>query len=112
VIKTSKIAIQTFLSVVLILETLCAVNAQDNMVTDRPDATESPTVVPKGYLQVETGGGYESFEENNIKLERTIHNTTLIRYGILDRLELRMGWNFEEQSAKIESMPSGNGQCS
>jgi len=66
------------------------------MVTDRPDATESPRVVPKGSLQIETGGFYESYEENTIKEEIYGYNTTLLRYGILDNLELRVGWNFEE----------------
>ena len=84
--------------------TVIGVNAQDQdtdavggMVTDRPDATESPSVVPKGYLQVETGGFYESFEENNTTLERTVYNTSLLRYGVLENLELRVGWNFEDQ---------------
>ena len=67
-----------------------------DLITDRPDATEAPTVVPTGSLQVETGGFYTSFEENDIKQEVFTYNTTLLRYGILDNLELRLGWNFEE----------------
>lgn len=66
------------------------------MVTDRPDATESPLTVPKGSVQVETGGFYTSFEENNLRTETYGYNTTLLRYGILDNLEFRLGWNFEE----------------
>ena len=45
---------------------------------------------------METGGFYESFEENDFKTEIYGYNTTLLRYGILDNLELRLGWNFEE----------------
>jgi len=71
---------------------------QGKLITDRPDATEAPSVVPAKYLQVETGGFYESFSENNIKFERNVYNTTLLRYGILNNLELRVGWNIEEQS--------------
>lgn len=70
------------------------------LVTDRPDATEASSVVPKGSLQVETGGFYESFEENDLKFERSVYNTALLRYGLLDNLELRLGWNFEEQRVK------------
>ena len=66
------------------------------MVTDRPDATESPLTVPKGSLQVETGGFYTSFEEDNFKTETYGYNTTLLRYGIFDNFEFRLGWNFEE----------------
>ena len=66
------------------------------LVTDRPDATEASSTVGKGVLQFETGGLYESFEENNIKSKTYTYNTTLIRYGILDNIEFRLGWNFVE----------------
>ena len=72
--------------------------SQRALITDRPDATEAPSVVPAGFLQVETGGFYESFNENNVTFERNVFNTTLLRYGILSNLELRVGWNIEEQS--------------
>ncbi len=70
--------------------------AVEPMVTDRPDATESPLTVPKGSLQVESGGFYTSFEEGGFKTETYTYNTTLLRYGIFDNFEFRLGWNFEE----------------
>ena len=80
--------------------------AQENqeigaLVTDRPDATEASSTVGKGILQIETGGFYESFEDNSIKSENYVYNTTLLRYGILDNLELRVGWNFTESVTKV-----------
>lgn len=101
--------------IVLFLLTFCSIKAQDatkdkgDIVTDRPDATESPTTVPKRYLQVETGGFFTSFEENNIKYENYVYNTTLLRYGLLDNLELRVGWNLEDQQVKINSQQVGDG---
>ena len=71
-------------------------NNTPDLVTDRPDATEAPTVVPKGSLQVETGAVYTSFENQGIKQETTVYNTSLLRYGILDNFELRLGWNLLE----------------
>ncbi|RMB56462.1 transporter [Dokdonia sinensis] len=71
------------------------------MVTDRPDATESPSVVPAGSLQVETGAFTTTFENNNVEERVWGYNTTLLRYGILDNLELRVGWNFEETQVSI-----------
>jgi len=76
-------------------------NISETLVTDRPDATEASSTVGKGVLQIETGGLYESFEENNIKTENYTFNTTLIRYGLLDNLELRVGWDFVEGVTKI-----------
>jgi hypothetical protein len=78
------------------------------MVTDRPDATESPLTVPKGSLQVETGGFYTSFEENDFKTEKYALNTTLLRYGILDNFEFRLGWNFEETRFSLNGQDADN----
>ncbi len=80
--------------------------AQENndlgaIITDRPDATEGSSTVGKGVLQFETGGLYESFEENNIKSATYTYNTTLVRYGILDNIELRLGWDFVEGATKV-----------
>ncbi|QHI37272.1 hypothetical protein IMCC3317_26510 [Kordia antarctica] len=61
------------------------------IVTDRPDQTESPTLVPKGLLQVETGFMYEEITTDNIESNTTTFNTMLLRYGLLDNLELRLG---------------------
>ena len=71
-------------------------DAVAEMVTDRPDATESSSTVPIHTLQIETGAFYESFEAGNLKTEIIGYNTTLLRYGMLENLEIRMGWNFEE----------------
>lgn len=71
------------------------------LITDRPDATESPSTIPKGYVQVETGSFYESFEDHTIKTETITYNTTLVRLGILNNLEFRLGWDFVEGITKI-----------
>lgn len=75
------------------------------LVTDRPDATEAPTVVPQGSLQVETGSLYTSFDGNAFKEEVFTYNTALLRYGLLDNFELRLGWNLEETRLSNNSTP-------
>lgn len=69
---------------------------QEEMVTDRPDQTESSSLILKGFLQVETGGFYESYEESEIETEVIGYNTSLFRYGFLENLELRLGFNVQE----------------
>jgi hypothetical protein len=69
---------------------------EEEMITDRPDATESPRVVPRKSIQIETGFFYESFKEQQVQNETIGYNTTLLRYGVLDNFEMRLGWNFEE----------------
>lgn len=73
----------------------------ESIITDRPDATEASSTVGKGVLQIETGALYEAFDENNIKSESYTYNTMLVRYGIIDNLELRLGWNFIEGVTKV-----------
>lgn len=75
-------------------------NAQNipELITDRPDITESAVVVPQNYTQIETG-----FEFNKQKLLEVNKNTeivnlifasTLIRYGISEIFELRFGGEY------------------
>lgn len=63
------------------------------LVTDRPDQTESSSVVPPGYFQVETGWTFTRNEEDGVVRSHT-HELpgTLLRMGVVSRLELRLGW--------------------
>ena len=38
------------------------VEITSELITDRPDATESPKTVPKSTIQVETGAFFETYE--------------------------------------------------
>ncbi len=57
------------------------------LVTDRPDQTESATVVPRGLLQVETG--YLFAREGDVDSHAAAG--TLFRIGLGGRTELRLG---------------------
>ncbi len=62
-------------------------NAQ--IVTDRPDQTESPLPVGKRNLQIEVGMQSEVRDTRHGSYRTYLHPTSLIRYGISDRVELR-----------------------
>lgn len=71
--------------------------------TDRPDFTESPNVVPKGALQIETGFVFEKDKQTGLNMGATpIHinsttfNTGLLRYGLTDKLELRFNYSIDK----------------
>lgn len=60
--------------------------AQYTIETDRPCISNSPTIVPKYYLQLETGGLIERRSNyTDIYLP-----SLLLKYGVNDRLELRL----------------------
>lgn len=59
------------------------------LVTDRPDQTESAEIVPARSLQIEVGGLITEADGR----ERTREGPgTLLRYGLARRLELRLAW--------------------
>lgn len=71
------------------------------LVTDRPDATESPNLVRKGFLQIETGGFYTDNGDDNFRTKEITYNITLLRYGLLENFELRIGLDY--RSTEFES---------
>lgn len=71
------------------------------LITDRPDATESASTVPVGYIQVETGTFYESFKEDNVNQKAYTFNTTLLRIGLIENVELRLGSDFREEQTEV-----------
>ncbi|MGB0849619.1 MAG: transporter [Bacteroidia bacterium] len=87
----------------LIVFCLLSIGANAQIETDRPDFTESPNVVPKGALQVETGfileNDYSAEEQRASKVglsERNFTmNTTLLRYGLTENIELRLNTSFD-----------------
>jgi Putative MetA-pathway of phenol degradation len=61
------------------------------LITDRPDQSESAVSVLPGSIQIETGFAFEKLTESNINVENYTIAGTLLRYGIVDDVELRLG---------------------
>lgn len=74
------------------------------LITDRPDATEAANTVGTGFLQFETGAFYTEDEDGDLTTKSTTFNTMLIRYGIFDNFELRLGWNFTETQFEVSGV--------
>lgn len=82
-----------FLSAQLIAQT----EGIPDMITDRPDQTESAVTVPGGFLQIESGFVYTWDNENEVKNESYDIGGTLLRYGLLDNWEIRVAGVFIDQ---------------
>jgi hypothetical protein len=65
--------------------------APPELVTDRPDQTESAAVVPPGTVQLETGVDHAE-EGGGPDAESDALGSTLLRVGLVEGLELRLGW--------------------
>jgi hypothetical protein len=85
-----------FIAFVLIVSSLKA-EAQvevPELVTDRPDQTESSTIVPHKSFQIETGFVMENDKTDLINQKSFAYNTTLLRYGLLENFEIRLGLEY------------------
>ncbi len=67
--------------------------AQADLVTDRPDLTESAVTVEPGKIQIETGVLFTQDKSGGATSEVTEVLGTLLRIGLRDRLELRIGFD-------------------
>ncbi len=81
----------------LAISMICApsrVSAQDapELVTDRPDQTESSSVVGPGYVQFEGGWTY-SENDGGVEVRTNAIPEILLRIGLVERLELRLGFS-------------------
>lgn len=104
-----------FLLIAIALLLVFPVIAQDDyppIVTDRPDQTESAITVPMKTLQIESGFQFSWRDKEGVETKDLGFNSTLLRYGVLKRLEVRLGAayaGFEETDAVTEEKTTLNG---
>ncbi len=67
--------------------------------TDRPDQSESPFIVPEKHLQIETGFVYTRAAAAGLSAYDLA--TTLLRYGLSPRWEIRFGAAYRMESVKV-----------
>jgi hypothetical protein len=70
-----------------------ATPAEPELVTDRPDQTESTAIVPAGRTQIEAGATFVREDEDGVRVELLQAPGTLVRIGLAERVELRLGWD-------------------
>lgn len=84
----------------LLIATCGLTNAQEilqkpNIITDRPDQTESSSVIPKRSLQIESGVLVGFTETTNVSEKLVAAPSTLIRLGLTENIELRVFNQYE-----------------
>lgn len=73
---------------------MTAIKSQDTIWSDfsadRPGAATGPFIVAPGKLQIEAGFSYEKIRKDNIFQRSVLYPTTLFRYGLSSRAEIRL----------------------
>jgi hypothetical protein len=88
------------LIVLLLVTSTIFAQETEPIQTDRPDQTESPAIVPKGMLQVETG---LSFQKNDEISKTNTQPSTLWKYGVSENFELRLITEFVSEKFENET---------
>ena len=90
-----------YLHIIMVLVLTGSILAQDEvpeLITDRPDATESAFSVPDKFFQIEAGFVFSKDNESDLDTQGLDLLGTLIRYGVGGGFELRLGFNFRQES--------------
>lgn len=64
----------------------------DNLITDRPDFTESTEAIPIGRFQLEMGYTFTYDREDDVRVRDHTAPELLLRMGVVENFELRFGW--------------------
>jgi hypothetical protein len=84
------------IALVLLLAMSYLTNAQETfLITDRPDQTESSSVIPRGSIQIESGTMLEFTDASGETVKQITIPTTLFRLGITNSIELRIFNQYE-----------------
>ena len=90
------------LSAIILLASLVKAQQEPDLITDRPDQTESAFVIPAWRLQIETGFSKEWVnildEESDGRMR---YGATLLRFGLFDFMELRLGSDLLSHRYKV-----------
>jgi len=81
-----------FVPIALLLWLPALASSEPDLVTDRPDQTESSVVVRPGRVQLETGWTFSREDESGERKDTEEAAGTLVRIGLAERVELRVGW--------------------
>lgn len=98
-----KATIILLFSCLVLFRPVIAQETVKELITDRPDQTESAAIVPANHLQIETGFVFEQDKSGSITNENLDLFTTLLRYGINKHFELRLGTSILQTNAKPET---------
>lgn len=85
----------------LVLLLISTTAFSQEIITDRPDQTESSSTILENSFQIEMGMVIQKSDDNHVT--SFAGPSTLIRYGISDKIELRLFNQFESHKIKLDS---------
>ncbi len=107
-----KFAMKKFIMLLILAGSVSAQEVED-IVTDRPDQTESAVTVPRGFFQFELGASIEHVTSFNspigkYRLYSHSYPSLLIRYGVTKSIELRLASEYQQEELSNPADPEPN----
>jgi len=96
-----------FLALGLQLSTFFAIAQEPPLVTDRPGQSNSPSLIPTGAVQVESGLVVE--KDRSQSTVNYTYNNTLLKFGVNDNFEARVALSYVGQQSILKTEPPQNG---
>ncbi len=93
---------QTILSSLLVV--MSSLLSAETIAPDRPGAGESSSVMAPGFAQIETG--IKTFDDANAE-NGTEYGGTVVRFGVIEDWELRLGWGGHLDSEPVSGSKDG-----
>ncbi len=75
---------------IIAISTMPAMAQNGPLEADRPDQTETPSIVPVKHFQFETGFVFENDHNHAFNEQNVLYPSVLAKYGFSKRLELRL----------------------
>jgi hypothetical protein len=73
---------------------LVVVAQRPELITDRPDQSNSPVLIPVGALQVESGFAMEKDKYQQPRLVNYTFNNLLVKFGVNENVEAQLGFSY------------------
>jgi hypothetical protein len=86
-----------------------AYSQKPEIVTDRPDQSNTPSLVPQGALQIETGVLAEKENIRSAHQMNYTYNTSLLKYGINEHFEVRFNAGYLGTRNKFSEVATRKG---
>jgi len=92
--------------ILLVFLVKCAFAQHSDIVTDRPTQTYASSTVPAKTIQLETGFWYAHSMSGLVESEYISYNSSVLRFGLLENFELRLGFGYESFKVKSDIKPT------
>src|SRR3954466_16405614 len=97
------------IAIILLFAPMILVGQTQELITDRPDQSNSPVLIPTGAIQIETGVAIEKKHYSRGSVTNYTFNDMLVKLGVNQNFEARIGVTYVGVDSALETQPIQKG---